>query len=154
MSNQEVRISKIKNGTVIDHISNGYALEVIKILGINRLEKRLVTIAINIPSNRLKIKDIVKIEGRALDPREVNKIALVAPRATINVIQNYTVIKKSEVMLPDVIEGIVKCTNSACVTNSNEPIGPKFYVESEEPLQLKCQYCGYILEKADVLQQF
>jgi aspartate carbamoyltransferase regulatory subunit len=154
MSDHELRVSKIKDGTVIDHISNGYALEVIKILGITGREKRVMTIAIGVPSERLKVKDIVKIEGRALDSREVNRIALVAPHATINIVRNYVVVEKIEVKLPNVIKDIIKCINPTCISNSNEPLGAKFYVETEEPLLLKCHYCGQFLEKADVWQQF
>ncbi len=154
MSDRELRVSKIKDGTVIDHISGGYALDVVKILGITGREKRIMTIAINVPSKRFKVKDIVKIEGRALNAQEVNRIALVAPHATINIIRNYDVVEKLEVELPKVIEDIIKCANPACISNSNEPVEAKFYVESEEPLLLKCHYCGYILEKNDVLQQF
>ena len=154
MSDYEFRVSKIKDGTVIDHINSGYALEVVKILGITGREKRVMTIAINVPSKRLRAKDIVKIEGRALNSREVNKIALVAPHATINIVRDYAVVEKQEVKLPRVIEDIIKCTNPRCISNSNEPVGAKFYVESEEPLLLQCHYCGYLLERADVLQQF
>jgi aspartate carbamoyltransferase regulatory subunit len=154
MSNQELRASKIKDGTVIDHISGGYALEVIRILGITGREKRVMTIAINVPSKRLKVKDIVKIEGRALNSGEVNRIALVAPNATINIIRNFAVVEKLVVKLPRVIEDIIKCTNPICVSNSNEPVHAKFYVEGEDPLLLRCHYCGYFLEKSDVLRQF
>jgi aspartate carbamoyltransferase regulatory subunit len=150
----EVRVSKIKDGTVIDHISAGYALDVAKILGITGHEKQVITIAINVPSKRLRVKDLVKIEGRALSSQEVNRIALVAPRATINIIQNYNVVEKQEVQLPQTLEDIVKCINPACVSNAHEPISAKFSVLSEEPLMLKCHYCGYTLEKADVLKQF
>lgn len=156
MSERELRVSKIKDGTVIDHISGGYALDVVKILGITGRESgrtRVMTIAINVPSKRFKVKDIVKIEGRALNAQEVNKIALVAPHASINIIRDYDVVEKLEVKLPKVIEAIVKCVNPVCISNSNEPAAAKFYVESEEPLLLKCHYCGYILEKADVLGQ-
>ena len=92
MSELELRVSKIKDGTVIDHIRGGYALDVIKILGITGKEKRVMTIAINVPSKRFKVKDIVKIEGRALNSQEVNRIALVAPHASINIIRNYKVV--------------------------------------------------------------
>jgi len=153
MSDMELRVSKIKDGTVIDHISGGYSLEVVKILGITGRENRVMTIAINVPSKRFKTKDIVKIEGRALSPRELNRIALVAPHATINIIRNYSVVQKLEVKLPKIIEGVVKCANPNCISNSNEPTEAKFYVESEEPLLMKCHYCGYILEKGDVLGQ-
>jgi aspartate carbamoyltransferase regulatory subunit len=154
MSETMLHVSKIKDGTVIDHITGGHALDVAKILGINRLEKRVITIAINVPSKRFKRKDIVKIEGRELNPQEVHKIALLAPHATINIIRNYKVVGKQRVKLPKVIEDIVKCSNPACISNSNEPVQPRFYVEDEEPLLLKCHYCGFIMEKKDVLEQF
>ncbi len=153
MSEKELRVTKIKDGTVIDHISGGYALDVVKILGITGKEKRVMTIAINMPSKRFGVKDIVKIEGRALNAGEVNRIALVAPHASINFVKDYRVVEKLEVVLPKVIEGIVRCVNPACISNSDEPVGSKFFVESEEPLLLKCYYCGYVLEKADVLSQ-
>ncbi len=153
MSEVDLRVSKIKNGTVIDHISGGYALEVIKILGITAKEKRVITIAINVHSKQFGVKDIVKIEGRALNSDEVNRIALVAPHASINIIRNYAVVEKLEVKLPQTITCIVKCANPVCITNSNEPIESNFNVESVEPLILKCHYCGYMLEKSDVLSQ-
>ena len=151
MSDKELRVSKIRDGTVIDHINGGYALDVVKILGITGQEKRVMTIAINVPSKRFRVKDIVKIEGRALSPREVNRIALVAPHASINIIRDYNVVEKLEVKLPKIIEGIIKCANPTCISNSDEPVVTKFYVKNEEPLLLKCHYCGHILEKADVL---
>ena len=155
MSDRQLRVSKIKDGTVIDHISSGYALEVIKILGITGREKRVITIAVNVPSKRFAVKDIVKVEGLVLSTKEVNKIALVSPHATINIVRNYVVAEKLPVELPKVIKDIVKCINPTCISNNNnEPINPKFYVKSDEPLLLKCHYCGYLLEKAEVLDQF
>jgi aspartate carbamoyltransferase regulatory subunit len=106
MSDKELRVNKIKDGTVIDHIRGGYALDVVNILGITGKEKRVMTIAINVPSKRLGAKDIIKIEGKALNAEEVNRIALVAPRASINIIKDYTVVEKLEVKLPQTIEGI------------------------------------------------
>jgi aspartate carbamoyltransferase regulatory subunit len=154
MSDTELRVSKIKDGTVIDHITAGHALDVVKILGITGREKGPITIAINVPSKQLRVKDIVKIEGRELNPQEVHKIALLAPHASINIIRGYKVIRKQEVKLPKVIDDIIKCANPACISNSNEPVTAKFYVDCGEPLSLKCHYCGYIVEKKDVLEQF
>jgi aspartate carbamoyltransferase regulatory subunit len=153
MSELELRVSKIKDGTVIDHIRGGYALDVVKILGITGKEKRVMTIAINVPSKRFGAKDIVKIEGKALNSQEVNRIALVAPHASINIVRNYTVVEKLEVKLPKVIESIVKCSNPCCISNADEPVISKFYVITEEPLLLKCHYCGVTLEQPDVLKQ-
>ena len=153
MSMLELRVSKIKDGTVIDHIRGGYALDVTKILGITGKEKRVITIAINVPSKRFGVKDILKIEGRALNALEVNRIALVAPHASINIVRNYKVVEKLEVKLPQTIEKIIKCVNPCCISNSDEPVTSKFKVKNEDPLLLKCLYCGITLEQADVLQQ-
>jgi len=153
MSETELRVNKIKDGTVIDHIRGGYALDVVKILGITGKENRVMTIAVNVPSKRIRVKDIVKIEGKALSTQEVNRIALVAPHASINFIHEYTVVDKREVKLPQLIEGIVKCGNPCCISNAEEPVTPKFYVKQQEPLILKCHYCGVTVEQADVLRQ-
>jgi len=155
MPKKTLYVAKIRNGTVIDHITAGHAMDVAKILGIaGRTNGGIVTIAMNVASKKLGKKDMVKIEGRELNPDEVDKIALLAPHASINIIRNYEVIEKKEVKLPKVLKGIIKCANPACVSNSNEPVQPKFYVESEEPLSVKCHYCGYIMEKQDILKQF
>jgi aspartate carbamoyltransferase regulatory subunit len=154
MSEKELRVAKINYGTVIDHITGGHALDVVRILGITGKEKGTLTIAINVPSKRFRFKDIVKIEGRELKPQEVHKIALLAPHASINIVRDYKVVSKREVKLPKEIDDIIKCANPACISNSNEPVSAKFYVDCEEPLLLKCHYCGFIMEKKDVLQQF
>ena len=154
MSETELRVSKIKDGTVIDHITGGHALDIVKILGITGREKSVMTIAVNVPSKRFRVKDIIKVEGRGINLQEFHKIALLAPHATINIIRDYKVVDKQMAKLPDFIENIIRCANPACISNSNEPVRAKFYVECDEPLVLKCHYCGYILEKNDVLEQF
>ena len=154
MEEVTLRVSKIRNGTVIDHITSGHALDVVKILGITGKSGNIVTIAMNVPSKRMGKKDIVKIEGRELKAEEVDKIALIAPNATINIIRDYKVVEKKRVQLPKVIKNIVRCANPACISNSNEPVQPTFYVESQEPLYLKCHYCGYLMERDEILKQF
>jgi len=154
MARKTLRVSKIRSGTVIDHITSGHALDVLKILGITGRAGGVLTVAINVSSKKLGVKDVVKVEGRELNSEEVDKIALLAPHATINIIRDYKVMEKQRVKLPNVIRGMVKCVNPACVSNSGEPILPTFYVEKEEPLRLKCHYCGYIMEKQDILKQF
>ncbi len=156
MSNKEttLRVSKIRNGTVIDHITGGHALDVVKILEITGHGSGVVSIAMNVPSKRLGTKDVVKVEGRILAASEVDKIALLAPHATINIIKEFKVVEKNRVKLPDTLQGVVKCDNPTCISNSTEPVQSKFYVEKEEPLRLKCHYCGHVMEKSDVLKQF
>ena len=108
----------------------------------------------HVPSKQLGLKDIVKIEGRELVPEEVDKIALLAPGASINIVRNYQVMDKKRVKLPNSIRGIVKCGNPACISNSNEPVQTQFYVKSQEPLMIRCHYCSFLMEKEDILKQF
>jgi len=154
MAEKTLRVTKIRDGTVIDHITSGHALDVVKIMGITGRTGGVVTVAMNVPSKKLGVKDMVKVEGRELNSKEVDKIALLAPHATINIVRDYKVVEKQLVKLPSAIRGTVKCANPACVSNSSEPIQSTFYVEREEPLRLRCHYCGYIMEKQDVLNQF
>jgi aspartate carbamoyltransferase regulatory subunit len=149
-----LRVSKIKDGTVIDHITAGHALDVLKILGITDQVNGIVTVGMNVPSKTLGLKDMVKIEGRELKSEEVDKIALLAPHASINIIRNYKVVDKQLVRLPNIIREAVKCANPACISNSKEPVKSTFYVDNKEPLRLRCHYCGYIMEKKDIPKQF
>lgn len=153
-SEEEVRIRKIKEGTVIDHINGGHALSVLRILGMTGRENNVVSVAMNVPSRKLGKKDIVKVEDRELNAEEVDKIALIAPRATINIIRNYAVVEKQEAKLPKTIRGIIKCDNIMCVSNGKEPIQPTFFLEREDPLRLRCYYCNRLMDKDDILKQF
>lgn len=135
-----LKIPLIKDGTVIDHITAGNAVKVLHILGIPRGSSSIVSVAMNVRS-RLGKKDIVKVENRELDPHEVNKIALIAPKATINIIRDYDVVEKHRVKLPDEIVGIVRCSNPTCVSNSKEPVKSRFIVMSKDPPQIKCYFC-------------
>lgn len=151
---EELYVKKIRDGTVIDHIAPGHALDVLRILNINGKEGIVVSIAMNVSSKRFGKKDIVKIEERQLAPQELDKIALIAPNATINIVKDYSVTKKEKVHLPDTITGIVRCANPACISNSKEPVVSNFRVESSGPLIMRCRFCGRIMEKDDVLKQF
>jgi aspartate carbamoyltransferase regulatory subunit len=137
---KELKVPLIKDGTVIDHITAGNAVQVLHIMGIPKGSSSVVSVAMNVKSKMGK-KDIVKVENRELDSKEVDKIALIAPKATINIIRDYEVAKKHKVQLPDEIVGIVKCANPTCVSNTNEPVESRFKVICRDPPRIKCCYC-------------
>ena len=140
---RELKITPIKNGTVIDHITSGFALEVLRIIGANNLDKEsTVSVALHVRSRRMGWKDIVKVENMELSPRTVNAIALIAPTATISIIRDFTVREKRPVTLPETIEGIVRCPNPNCISNQGEPIESEFAVTRRHPVVLTCVYCG------------
>ena len=82
---KELQVSAVENGTVIDHIPAGKLFDVINVLGIQDLENT-VTFGYNLVSSKLGKKAIIKIWDKFLKDDEVNKLALVAPTAKINII--------------------------------------------------------------------
>ncbi|MEM1623873.1 MAG: aspartate carbamoyltransferase regulatory subunit [Sulfolobales archaeon] len=147
MSNATLTVSKIKSGTVIDHIPSGKAIEVLRLLGVTGREGYRVAILMNVESQKLGRKDIIKMEGKFLDAKELNLIALVAPTATINIIEDFEVKKKFRVVVPDVVEEVLKCPNPTCITNKErEPIKPIHKKVREHPLEFQCLYCGTIVK--------
>ncbi len=138
---RELRVKPIRNGTVIDHIAGGQALNVLKILGISGTTDATVSVVMNVESGKLGRKDIVKVEDRELLEEELNRIALIAPAATINIIRDYEVVEKRLVDLPDEIVGVVRCQNPSCISNTSEPIKSRMLVKARNPVLLRCIYC-------------
>ena len=139
---RELKITPIKNGTVIDHIGDGLALEVLRIMGAQTLDKdSTVSVALHVRSNKLGWKDIVKVENMELSPRKVNAIALIAPTATISIIREYKVREKRAVDLPERIVGVLRCPNLNCISNQVEPVESEFEVTQRRPVVLTCAFC-------------
>ncbi|MFB6169595.1 MAG: aspartate carbamoyltransferase regulatory subunit [Haloarculaceae archaeon] len=139
---EKLRVSKIRNGTVIDHIPGGAALDVLALLDIDGSGGESVSIGMNVPSDRLGVKDIVKVEGRELSETEVDILALIAPQATVNIVRDYEVTEKHRVGRPDRVVGALACPNANCITAAGEPIETRFDVVSEG---VRCAYCDTIV---------
>ncbi|MFO7792511.1 MAG: aspartate carbamoyltransferase regulatory subunit [Candidatus Saliniplasma sp.] len=147
---KKIKITPIESGTVIDHIKSGHAMKVLKIIGVSDKQMgSIVSIAMNVHSSTGK-KDIVKVENMELKSEELDKISLISPKATVNIIRDYDVIEKHQVKLPEKIKGIVKCINNTCITNQNEPVEPEFEVIGEEPVTLKCVYCDREMKEENI----
>jgi aspartate carbamoyltransferase regulatory subunit len=145
---REFKITPIKNGTVIDHIGGGLALEVLRVIGADKLQKEsTVSVAMHVRSQRMGWKDIVKVENMEISPLKANAIALISPTATISIIRNFKVVEKRAVNLPDRFKGLLKCPNPNCITNKGEPVEPEFEVVRRRPLALKCLYCERHVEE-------
>ena len=137
-----MKVTKINNGIVIDHITPGRGIFVINILGLPDLAHgSVVSAVLNVPTKNGKRKDIIKIEGKNLDSQELDIISLIAPEATINIIENTEVVRKHTVKLPQTVLGIVRCVNPNCITNQREPIESNFTVVSSDPVVLRCSFC-------------
>ena len=150
MEQSELMVRRIKEGTVIDHIDEGKGLQVLDALRIDGHDGSLITIALNVPSGKSKKKDIIKVENKFLKDDDTNKIAVIAPKATINIIKNYKLIEKRRVSLPNEIDRIFRCSNPDCITNSAEHIESVMDLIDKETMILKCRYCARILDVNEI----
>ena len=135
-------VSAIQNGTVIDHVPASNLFKVIQILRLDCIENQ-ITFGTNLESRRLGRKAIIKIADVFFENEDINRIALVAPHAKLNIIKDYEVVEKKVVEVPDNIVGIAKCMNPKCITNF-ETVTTRFRVISKKNVALKCHYCEKI----------
>lgn len=145
---KELAVAALKHGTVIDHIPSASLFKAVQILGLENCTNA-VTIGFNLESKQLGKKGIIKVADRVFDDATLNRIALIAPSALVNIIEDYEVVKKHLVALPDTITGIVRCANPKCITN-NEPMKTKFDVVQREPhTVIRCRYCNHCVNGSE-----
>ncbi|ABZ75257.1 aspartate carbamoyltransferase, regulatory subunit [Shewanella halifaxensis HAW-EB4] len=137
---KHLKVEAIEQGTVIDHISSGQGIKILKFFELSKGLQR-VTIGLNLPTYSGGNKDLIKIENTVFDQKEANQLSLFAPQATINVIENFEVVKKFKLALPEQISGVLTCPNSNCICH-NEPVDSRFSIRQEPvAVKLKCHYC-------------
>ena len=145
---KKLEVSAIEEGTVIDQIASRSTFKVANILNIQDID-HVVLVGVNLSSKKLGKKGIIKIGGRILTQEEVNKIALIAPDATLNIIEGSEVVRKFKVAIPDSIEGIVKCFNPNCVSN-HQNIQSRFHIINKNPIKIRCHYCERLMGIDDI----
>ena len=136
---EEVQVIALKNGTVIDHIPTDKLFTVVNLLGLQNSDSN-ITIGNNFESKKLGKKGLIKVADRFFSDEEISRLSIVAPNVQLNIIRNYEVVEKKQVIMPDIVKGIVKCSNPKCITN-NEPMTTIFHVLCKENGVLKCHYC-------------
>lgn len=143
MSRKELVVSALENGTVLDHIPAENVYKALDILNLKGIESQ-ITIGINLVSKIQGKKGIIKIADKFFEDDELNKLALIAPHATVNVIRDFKVVEKKKLVMPKEVVGIAKCRNPKCVTN-HQPIKTRFStVEKNDEIKLLCHFCEKI----------
>lgn len=148
MSKKQLQVSAIKNGTVIDHIPAQSLFMVISILGLDKLKKP-ITFGTNLQSGKLSCKGIIKLTDVFFKDGDINKIALVAPQAKLNIIKDYKVVEKKNLSHPERVEGFIRCGNPNCITN-NEKVPTRFQVmdsRQDEGVAIRCEYCEKVTDQ-------
>lgn len=133
-------INEITHGTVIDHIEAGESCQIYKLLGLDASELS-VTIGIRLSSRKMGQKDVIKVEGKFLTPKEVEAVALFAPKSTFSIIKERQVIEKFKPPLAQEVTGVFACHNTKCISHS-ETIPTRFRIERRfKAIQLECAFC-------------
>jgi len=148
MKDKQLSVSAINEGTVIDHVPASALFKVVSILNLEKLDT-MITIGNSLGSDKLGKKGIIKLSKVFFADADINKIALVAPCAKLNIIREYEVVEKRVVEIPDEIIGIAKCVNPKCITN-NEDVTTRFEVVSKSEVKLKCHYCEKITNRKNI----
>jgi len=143
---QSYVVPKLDSGTVIDHLRARTALRCLQVLDLP--EDTRVTVGINLESERLGKKDIIKIGGYELSGEEAAKLALISPDATLSIIRDYKVHGKHDLVPPLRFRGLVKCPNPGCITRA-EKVKGSFLVLSNDPVVVRCEYCERSIDAAD-----
>ena len=143
MVRKELVVSALENGTVLDHIPAENVYKALDILNLKGIENQ-ITIGINLASKLYGGKGIIKIADKFFEDEELNKLALLAPEATINIIRDFKVVEKKKIVMPEEIIGVAKCMNPKCVTN-HQPIKTRFKVKAKgKDISLLCHFCEKI----------
>ena len=149
MSRKELVVSALENGTVLDHIPAENIYKALDILNLKGIESQ-ITIGTNLASRIYGKKGIIKIADKFFEDEELNKLALIAPKATVNIIRDFKVVEKKKIVMPEVIIGIAKCKNPKCVTN-HQPIKTKFKtIDKGNEIALHCCYCEKITDSKHI----
>lgn len=140
MHKSQLQVEAIHNGTVIDHIPAGQGIKIMRLFGLVKTKEK-ITIGLNLPSKAWGAKDIIKVENTRLSAAQANQLALFAPDATVNMIEDFEVVEKLQLQLPEKVEGVFSCPNSNCISH-NEPVSSKFKVRAVQgQVRFRCNYC-------------
>lgn len=147
-SSERMLVSRIGEGTVIDHIPDWKAETASKVLRLDKLARMQADVSVailqNVASKKLGRKDIVKIDKWHVDEKDADILCLIFPEITVNYIDEGKV-SKYQPRVPDTIEGRIRCPELNCISNTErEPVTPKFVTLKKDRL-LQCLYCDSLL---------
>jgi aspartate carbamoyltransferase regulatory subunit len=140
MMRETMAVEAIETGTVIDHIPAGQGLNILARIQ-NRNANARLTVGLNLKSKGTGSKDIIKVEDWLFSEQDAAEMALYAPQATVNIIEEYKVVKKFQIGLPKEFRGIFDCPNTNCISHT-EPVDTRFAVRlKNDQVKLRCHFC-------------
>ena len=153
-TNDHLLVEAISNGTVIDHIAPGQAMNILRLF--NFLGKHNhITVGFNLRLLILREGH----EGHHQDfwcyllPCRDSADPTLAPDATVNTIKDYKVQDKYNLRLPSEIRGAFECPNSNCITHVERGAKPCFRIFKEDnEVMMRCHYCERVFSRELLLK--
>lgn len=153
ISKEKLLVEAISNGTVIDHIAPGMAMNILRLFNFLGNKNNHITVGFNLRSGTQGAKDIIKIADVTFSPNQTQQLAILAPNATINLISNYKVVDKYPLRLPAETIGAFDCPNSNCITHVEKGATPRFKIIVEDnEILMRCHYCERVFNREIVLE--
>jgi len=133
-----ISVSKLRNGVVIDHITQGQGYKIFRQLGLDRIDDTVVLMR-NVPSEKMGKKDLIKVETDMELDLEV--LGLIDPTATVTYVKEGSVSDKVKLRLPEKVTGILKCKNPRCISVQEGIENVSFTLVDENTKEYACEYC-------------
>lgn len=133
-----MNIDSIKNGIVLDHIDAGKSMQIYRMLELDKHDAPVAIIQ-NVPSKKMGKKDILKIDSPT--DADLNILALISPRITVNVIKDGARVEKYHLMLPTEVKDLLKCKNPRCITTTEQELPHIFRLTNSKEPTYRCIYC-------------
>ena len=140
------QVAALRRGTVVDHLSPGMALKALQLIGVPSRDAALI--GVNLFSEKMGRKDILKLENLDLTDHQIERLAVLGPNASVCFIREYEVVRKVLVTLPERISGVLRCLNPNCITN-HDRLETKFDVERRSPTLVRCHYCERLIRESE-----
>jgi aspartate carbamoyltransferase regulatory subunit len=131
---EKLVVEAIRSGTVIDHIPSERTLQVVELLA---GPEDCYFMGVNLHSTSVGKKGIVKMVNRRLNEKDLEILSALAPEATVNVIEDFDIVEKKHLAVPEEVVGLFVCPNTRCITN-HEPIVTRFRLGKSVHT---CRYC-------------
>lgn len=134
-----LKIGKIEEGFVLDHIQAGKSLSLYEHLGLDKMDCTVAIIK-NARSEKLGKKDILKVECD-INLLDLDILAFIDHNITVNVIKDGEIVAKKALVLPKMIKNVIKCHNPRCITSIEQELPHIFFLADEEKEVYRCKYC-------------
>ena len=93
----------------------------------------------NVHSEKSGKKDIIKIDN--IINIDYSVLGFIDPSICVNVIENEKIVRKINMELPSRVQGVFKCKNPRCITQTEHYVKPTFLLTDKAKGVYKCEYC-------------